>query len=70
MTPQSDRLEFRGGPTMSVLPLAIFIIGTALLVIKGAPAVEGMILAVMVGISVGMLFAKDVAEYRASASLP
>jgi len=54
---------FRGGPYLSVLPLVTFIIATAFLVIKGAPAVEGMIIAAMLGISVGMVFARDVAEY-------
>ena len=48
---------------MSVLPLAVFIMATAFLVINGAPAVEGMILAAMLGLSVGMVFARNVAEY-------
>jgi Na+/H+ antiporter NhaC len=62
---QTDRklIDFRGGPFVSVLPLVTFILGTAALVIVGAPAVEGMIIAAMVGISVGMLFAVDIADY-------
>ncbi|MFQ6114382.1 MAG: Na+/H+ antiporter NhaC family protein [bacterium] len=48
---------------MSVLPLLTFIFATVILVLKGAPAVEGMIIASMLGISVGMFFARDVAEY-------
>ncbi len=56
-------MEFRGGPYVSVLPIAVFLLGTVGLVIAGAPAVEGMILAAMVGISVGMLFAKNFAAY-------
>jgi len=60
---EQKRIEFRGGPILSVLPLAIFILCTLLLVIFGAPAVEGMILAAMLGISIGMLFARDFAGY-------
>ncbi|MBI4539890.1 MAG: Na+/H+ antiporter NhaC family protein [Gemmatimonadetes bacterium] len=56
-------LVFRGGPVASVLPLAVFVIGTAVLVIFGAPAVEGMILAAMLGISVGMVFARKMGDY-------
>lgn len=63
MTSSPDVIEFRGGPSFSVLPLAIFILSTAVLVIFGAPAVEGMIMAAMLGISVGMFFAKDLAAY-------
>ena len=48
---------------MSVVPLVTFIVATIILVISGAPAVEGMIIATMLGISVGMVFAKDMAEY-------
>lgn len=63
MNPTSKLITFRGGPYMSVLPLAIFIFVTVLLVIQGAPAVEGMIMAAMLGISVGMIFARNVADY-------
>lgn len=63
MTNNSNRIEFRGGPILSIVPLAIFIIFTVTLVIYGSPAVEGMIIACMVGISAGMLLAKDVAHY-------
>ncbi len=48
---------------MSVLPLAVFIVATMGLVISGAPAVEGMIIAAMVGISVGMILSRNVAAY-------
>lgn len=63
MIPQSKPLLFRGGPCSSMIPLAMFIVVTAVLVINGAPAVEGMIMAAMLGISVGLFFARDVAEY-------
>lgn len=57
------RLRFRGGPPASGLPLLVFVLATGGLVVAGAPEVEGMILASMLGISVGMLFARDVAAY-------
>ncbi len=63
MTNNSNRIEFRGGPVLSVVPLVIFIVFTITLVIYGSPAVEGMIIACIVGISVGMLLTKDVAHY-------
>lgn len=56
-------LDFRGGPTAGVIPLATFIVCTAALVVAGAPVVEGMILVAMLGISLGMLAARDVAAY-------
>lgn len=56
-------LEFRGGSVMSVLPLVVFVLATGLLVWFKAPAVEGMIMAAMLGISVGMLFSKNMADY-------
>ena len=58
-----QQIEFRGGPILSVLPLTIFVFCSIGLVIFGAPAVEGMILAAMLGISIGMLFARDFAGY-------
>lgn len=58
-----DRIEFRGGPLLSSIPLVFFIVATIVLVIAGAPAVEGMIVAAMAGISLGMLFAKNMAGY-------
>ncbi len=57
------KLTFHGGPAMSVLPVAIFLCCTVFLVIKGAPKEEGMILAAIFGISVGLLFARDKAVY-------
>ncbi|MFQ5824714.1 MAG: Na+/H+ antiporter NhaC family protein [bacterium] len=63
MTQQPNHIQFRGGPYLSVVPLTTFIIATILLVIQGAPAVEGMIMAAMLGISVGMIFARDIAGY-------
>ncbi|MHC4431467.1 MAG: hypothetical protein ACYTBS_06465, partial [Planctomycetota bacterium] len=63
MDETEQRLEFRGGPIMSTLPLFVFLVVTVILVAKGAPEVEGMIIASMLGISAGMLVAKDIAKY-------
>jgi Na+/H+ antiporter NhaC len=59
----SYNMEFRGGPWVSFVPLAVFILGTAALVISGAPDVQGMIIAAMVGISIGIFLSKDVPGY-------
>jgi Na+/H+ antiporter NhaC len=57
------RLEFRGGPLMSVIPLAVFLGWTVYLVVRGAVVEEGMIIAAMAGIALGMLFVRDPAAY-------
>lgn len=59
----NNHIEFRGGPVVSLVPLAVFILATGGLVIAGAPAVNGMIVAAMVGISLGMIFSRNVAAY-------
>ena len=48
---------------MSLVPLAVFILGTTGLVVAGAPVVEGMILAEMAGISLGLIVARNAAVY-------
>ena len=48
---------------MSALPLMVFLMVTVVLVTTGAPTVEGMIIASMLGISAGMLVARDLAQY-------
>ena len=58
-----EHLEFRGGAWMSVVPLVVFIVATACLVVAGAPEAEGMIVAAMVGISLGMLLARRPSVY-------
>lgn len=45
------------------MPLATFVAVTVYLVVVGAPAVEGMIIAAMLGISLGMPFATNIAHY-------
>ena len=63
MSDASPALSFRGGPSASSLPLICFLAVTVTLVSMGAPTTEGMILAAMLGISLGMLLARNVAEY-------
>lgn len=58
-----EHIEFRGGSWMGVIPLVIFILATACLVVAGAPEVEGMIVAAMGGISLGMLLARRPSVY-------
>ncbi len=48
---------------MSVVPLAVFLGWTMYLVVRGAIVEEGMIIAAMAGIALGMLFARDPAAY-------
>lgn len=59
----AEPIEFRGGPWAGVVPLAVFVGGTAVLVIGGAAVVEGMILLAMLGISLGMGLARSPARY-------
>lgn len=58
-----DPLSFRGGPLASAVPLLVFVGVTVALVLAGAPEVEGMIVGAMLGISAGMLFARDISAY-------
>lgn len=60
----TPRIEFRGGPAMSVLPLTIFVLVTLALVVFRAPETEGMIVAAMIGISIGMLLARGAGAYN------
>jgi Na+/H+ antiporter NhaC len=59
----ADPIRFRGGPWASVIPLAVFIVGTGWLVVSGAAEVEGMILLAMLGISLGMGLAGSPSRY-------
>ena len=59
----TGKLEFRGGPLVSVLPIAVFLAWTVYLVVRGAVDEQGMIIAAMAGISLGMLFVRDPAAY-------
>ncbi|MFC1614839.1 Na+/H+ antiporter NhaC family protein [Gemmatimonadota bacterium] len=64
MTSQTKTIAFRGGPFFSVIPIAVFLLITVfVLLFKGIVQVETMILAAMAGISLGLLFSRNVAEY-------
>lgn len=63
MQDQEGSISFRGPVWTCAVPLVIFLAITITLVVRGAPQVEGMILAAMVGISAGMLFSTNVAAY-------
>jgi Na+/H+ antiporter NhaC len=58
-----EPVEFRVSPFASALPLATFLVSAATLVVAGAPAVEGMIMASILGISLGMVFARHARHY-------
>ena len=58
-----NKIEFRGGVWSCTVPLLTFLACTTGLVIAGAPKEEGMILAAMLGLSLGMLFVKNFADY-------
>lgn len=61
--PSASENPFRGGHWMGAIPLVVFVLSTVGLVMAGAPKEEGMILAAMLGISLGMVFARNTAEY-------
>lgn len=62
--PRAEPLAFRGGPLASAIPIASFMLATVGLIAAGAPVVEGMILGVMAGISLGMALARDIRAYN------
>ena len=63
MTSNDVTLSFRGGAAAAALPMATFVAATVGLVVAGAPKEEGMIVAAMVGLSLGMLLSRNMAEY-------
>lgn len=63
MVSSEKTLEFRGGTVASAIPLLVFVGVTVALVFAGAPKVEGMIMGAMLGISVGMFFARRASVY-------
>ena len=60
---RDEKVAFRGGIWTCTVPLLTSLVITFGLVIAGAPKEEGMILAVMIGLSLGMLFVKNFAHY-------
>ena len=63
MINQVEKISFKGGARVSALPLVTFITITIVLLLNGTLAVEGMIVAAMLGISLGMLPARSIAQY-------
>lgn len=63
MSTPPGSISFRGSSLASTVPLATFLVGTIALVILGAPTTEGMILAAMVGLSLGMCLARSIGSY-------
>ena len=61
---ETQTVTFRGGAFAGLVPLGVFLIITLALVMLGAPTIEGMIVAAMLGISVGMLFAHSFSQYN------
>ncbi|WP_100065906.1 Na+/H+ antiporter NhaC family protein [Miniphocaeibacter massiliensis] len=57
------KLEFHGGSWMSLVPFAVFLIGTVYISIMGAPTETGMVLFALIGILLGVFFAKDRWQY-------
>ena len=58
-----EKISFKGGARVSALPLVTFITITIVLLLNGTLAVEGMIVAAQLGISLGMLPARSIAQY-------
>ncbi len=66
MANQPKPLTFRGGPLTSALPLVTFLVGSAILVaegVQGDAMVKGMIMAAILGISLGLVFARNLGAY-------
>lgn len=63
MTGNAPVLEFHGGRAASTIPLAVFLAAAVGLVICQAAAVEGMLIAAMLGIALGMPFARQPGLY-------
>ena len=60
---EKKMLQFRGGPGMALIPFAVFIVVTIGLSFMQAASLNMMIGAGVVGLLIGMLFAKNVGDY-------
>ena len=60
---KTEKLEFRGGNYMSLLPFAVFIITTIALSFANFQDISMMVGAGVVGLLIGMLFCKDINGY-------
>jgi Na+/H+ antiporter NhaC len=58
-----EELSFRGGPVASLVPLAVFVLFSVMLLFLGALSERGMILGAMAGIVAGLLLARKPADY-------
>ena len=63
MTDHHEPLSFRGGVWASAVPMFTFVAFTIWLVFVGAPEPRGMIIGAMLGISLGMLFVRNIRHY-------
>ena len=57
------RATFYGGIWAGLVPLGVFLLLVLGLVLLGTPTTEGMIIAAMVGVTMGMFFARDYGIY-------
>ncbi len=60
---KSKKLEFRGGPAMSLIPFIIFIVITIALSFANFQDINMMVAAGVIGLLVGMIFCKNVGDY-------
>lgn len=60
---EKKRLEFWIGPMGSLIPFAVFLVGTIYICIKGAPTETGMALFALMGLMIGAFFAKNRWDY-------
>ena len=60
---ETRKLEFRGGPAMSLIPFIIFIVITIVLSFANFQDINMMVAAGVVGLLVGMIFSKNVGAY-------
>ena len=60
---EKKQLEFWIGPMGSLVPFAVFLIGTIYICIKGAPTETGMALFALMGLMIGAFFAKNRWDY-------
>ena len=63
MAMKTEKLEFRGGNYMSLLPFAVFIITTIALSFANFQDISMMVGAGVVGLLIGMLFCKDINRF-------
>ena len=60
---ETKKLEFRGGPYVSMLPFGFFIVGSFVLAALNIATSEGFWILALVGLVIGMFLCKDPAAY-------